>query len=107
MPTGHPELDNPSFSSSSQVILDWVKLTVKTKHHRDKLFQLLEENKNNYVCLADVGFGECLLVTSKLGEMENGEPILAVLRVYISLQQNHNLKPTNTILGYNFCICEI
>lgn len=53
-----------------------------------------------------LAFGKCLLVISKLGEMGNGEPVLAVLRVYIFLQHNHNPKSTNTILGCTFCICE-
>lgn len=53
-----------------------------------------------------LALGKRLPVISKLGEMGNGEPVLAVLRVYIFLRHSHNPKSTNTILGCPFYICE-
>jgi hypothetical protein len=32
MPLDQPNLDNPSLRTSSQVTLDWIKLTIKTNH---------------------------------------------------------------------------
>lgn len=51
MHTGQPDLDNPSLILSSRMILECIKLTIKTNHHVSlKLFHFVTSNKQNKAC---------------------------------------------------------